>query len=101
MYTLNDLLSSQFVPWYTQLTDVPLDKEISYISVTELSIENFVRENELILTTAIGYTESDSVIKEFILGLCDSKACALIISVKDDALELPLGLCMQKITTSL
>lgn len=63
--------------------------KIKYVSVIEMPVENFIREDELILTTAIGCYEDIDTFLSFIEEIYISKAAALVISQKDNNYYIP------------
>jgi purine catabolism regulator len=62
---------------------------IEFISVIELPVENFVRQNELVLTTCIGCSDDPMIFKNFIRDLHQSGAAAIVISVGRYVKEIP------------
>ncbi|GED70902.1 purine catabolism regulatory protein [Brevibacillus reuszeri] len=54
-------------------------RSIETISVIELPVEDFIRKNELVLTTAIGCNDSGTL-KEFVQDIIESEAVALAIA---------------------
>lgn len=63
--------------------------QIKFISVIEMPVENFIRKDELILTTAIGCYEDVNKFLSFIKEIYNSKAAALIISQKENNYYIP------------
>ena len=63
--------------------------DIRYISVIELPVDDFIRENELVLSTAIGCYHSDAKMLSFVEEVFHSSAAALVLSLKDDSYQLP------------
>lgn len=63
--------------------------EIRYISVIEMPVDNFIRENELVLSTAIGCCNSDNKMLSFIQEVFSSSAAALVLSIKDETYQFP------------
>lgn len=55
-------------------------RPIEYISVIEIPVENFVRKNELVLTTAMVCDTDVNVFKGFVQDVYEAKAAALVIS---------------------
>jgi len=90
-YTLQDLLQSQLIPDVKILTE-SMDysqKNISDISVQELPIDGFIQKDELILSTAVGYTQNPAVFMELIQSAKLAQATAIIFTFKNDAMEIP------------
>lgn len=56
------------------------DRIIESISVIEIPVENFVRKNELVLSTAMGCSSDITIFKEFIKDVFASGAAALCIA---------------------
>ena len=52
-------------------------KEVEWVSVIESPVENFVRENEFVLSTGIGCHEDIDLLMEFVRDVYDSGASAL------------------------
>lgn len=59
--------------------------EINNITVLEAPVEDFVRENEIIVSTALNVRNSVDSLREFIYEIYTSGAAALILSFPDDA----------------
>ena len=57
---------------------------IEYISVQEPPVEDFIRENEIVLSTAIGLKDEISLLF-FIQNVHESKAAALILALNSDS----------------
>src|SRR5699024_2126535 len=57
---------------------------IEYISVQEPPVEDFIRENEIVLSTAIGLKDEISLLS-FIQNVHESKAAALILALNSDS----------------
>ena len=55
-------------------------RPVESISVIEIPVENFVRKNELGLSTAIGCSETPEIFIEFVRDIFESGAAALIIA---------------------
>ena len=62
----------------------PQNVEINNITVLEAPVEDFVRENEIILSTALNVRNSADTLREFIHEIYASGAAALILSFPDD-----------------
>ncbi|MEA4848427.1 MAG: PucR family transcriptional regulator ligand-binding domain-containing protein [Clostridiaceae bacterium] len=55
-------------------------RPVESISVIEIPVENFVRKNELVLSTAIGCSDNPEIFKEFVRDIFESEAAALTIA---------------------
>lgn len=62
---------------------------VQWISVIEMPVENFVRKNEVVLTTAIGCENNVEALKTFIQDIIDSEASALIIAMGRYIFDIP------------
>ncbi|MBM7609305.1 purine catabolism regulator [Lysinibacillus composti] len=69
--------------------DVLGNKKIEWVSVIESPVENFVRENEFVLTTGIGCHEDLDILLEFVKDVYDSGASALAIATGRYIFEIP------------
>lgn len=81
MFTLNDFLNLPLMNKADLLTS-KLDlsqKQVQYISVQEPPVEGFVRENEIILSTAIALNNAAELLA-FIQKIASFKAAALVFS---------------------
>lgn len=90
MLTVKSLLEIINVPWYKVLYGDALlnEKEIEHISVTEYPVENFVKKNEMILSTAAGL-DNKEMFFEFVMHLHESEASCLFIARPSDQLDVP------------
>ena len=57
------------------------DKRVEWVSVIETPVENFVRENEFVLSTGIGCGHDPLLLKEFVQNVLESGATALAIAI--------------------
>ncbi|MFD1334607.1 PucR family transcriptional regulator [Oceanobacillus iheyensis] len=64
-------------------------KDVQWISVIELPVENFVRKNEIVLTTAIGCKNDPDLFMEFVKDVIESKAAALMIALGRFIYDIP------------
>ncbi|WP_134704485.1 PucR family transcriptional regulator [Ammoniphilus sp. YIM 78166] len=64
-------------------------RPVESISVIEIPVENFVRKNELVLTTAIGCNHDKKIFKKFVQDVMESDAAALAIATGRHVLEIP------------
>jgi len=62
---------------------------IEHIAVIELPVEDFIRDNELVLTTAIGCLDDIELFISFVKNVYLSKAAALVLSIKDKNYKVP------------
>lgn len=69
--------------------DSVADCTVQWISVMEMPVENFVRQNEVILTTAIGCHNDVENFKSFVQDIIDSNASALMIAVGRHVFDIP------------
>ncbi|WP_152657933.1 PucR family transcriptional regulator [Oceanobacillus sp. CFH 90083] len=56
------------------------DKNIQWVSVIEMPVENFVRKNELVLTTALGCKDDLDAFQRFVEDVMQAEASALVIA---------------------
>lgn len=84
MFTLKDFTEIEYIKEFNLVTkNMNLDKGvINHISVIELPVDNFIRKNELVLTTAIGCYEDEEVFLKFVEDVYYSKAAGIVISAK-------------------
>ncbi|MBT2599418.1 PucR family transcriptional regulator [Oceanobacillus sp. ISL-74] len=64
-------------------------KKVQWISVIELPVENFVRKNEIVLTTAIGCKNDPEQFIKFVKDVIESKAAALMIALGRFIYDIP------------
>ena len=81
-YTLTDLLQSQAIPQVRQITALSdfADIPIRAVSVQELPLDQFIRKDELVLTTAIGCDKAPALFAQLIQGAIDAQAAAIFFS---------------------
>lgn len=65
------------------------NKSVEWVSVMESPVENFVRENEFVLSTGIGCHEHTDELLSFIKDVYDSGATALAIATGRYIFEIP------------
>lgn len=65
------------------------ERIIKWISVMEMPVENFVRKNEVVLTTAIGYDRNVETLQSFVQDVIDSEASALMIATGRYIYDIP------------
>ena len=66
------------------------DCTVQWVSVMEMPVENFVRQNEVVLTTAIGCHNDVESFKSFVQDIIDSNASALMIAVGRHVFDIPM-----------
>ncbi|CAM3983698.1 PucR family transcriptional regulator [Alkalicoccus chagannorensis] len=64
-------------------------KEIEWVSVMELPVENFVREKEFVLTTGIGTGGDVDLLEQFVRDVIDSGAAMLGIATGRHIFDIP------------
>lgn len=69
--------------------DFENERYIQWISVIEMPVENFVRKNEVVLTTAIGCNNDVETLKTFVQDVMDSEASALLIATGRHIFDIP------------
>lgn len=81
--TLNDLLTLNILGDATILAGQEyLDqRRVAWVSVIEIPVEDFVREDELVLTTAIGCGDDPSALRSFVEEVYRAGAAALAIAL--------------------
>ncbi len=92
MYTLKDFLSLKQLH-NAQIIYIPDDLseiEINYISAIEPPVEDFVRENELVLSSALGCTENDEDFLNFVKEIQSCRPAALALSFKPESKPVPI-----------
>lgn len=65
------------------------DRVVEWVSVIENPVENFVRENEFVLTTGIGCNQDEEQLLSFVKDVYDSGASALAIATGRHVFEIP------------
>lgn len=84
-YTLQNLLRSDILP-EAQILAVPSDSgniEIRYISIQELPFEEFLRENEIVITTGIGCISDPKLFYTMLDSISNSNAVGIIYAFED------------------
>ena len=89
MYTLKDFLSIEQLKNVVILTGSSLNPCIEYVSVIEPPVENFVRKNELVLSTALGCTDNEEHFFKFVSDIQSCEPAALVLSFKPESLPVP------------
>ena len=62
---------------------------VKWVSAIEMPVENFVRKNEFVLTTAIGCGHDLEEFEKFVQDVIDSKASALAVALGRHIYEIP------------
>jgi PucR family transcriptional regulator, purine catabolism regulatory protein len=62
---------------------------VESVSVIEIPVENFVRKNELVLSTAIGCGQDPNLFQKFIQDVASAEPCALAIATGRYVKEIP------------
>ena len=90
-YTLGDILREGIVPSAQSLTTGidPSAVPITCVSVQEAPAEDFVRPHEMVLSTAVGCTEDEAALLNFVRTISGAKAAAIFFSFKDSDFHLP------------
>lgn len=90
-YTLTDLLQSQAIPQVRQITALSdfADIPIRAVSVQELPLDQFIRKDELVLTTAIGCDKAPALFAQLIQGAIDAQAAAIFFSFCSEDFRVP------------
>lgn len=91
MFTLKDFNELPCIYNTKILTakDMIKDKVIENIAVIELPVDDFIRNNELVLTTAIGCHNDSELFMNFVKNVYLSKAAGLVLSIKDKSYKIP------------
>ncbi|WP_026581419.1 PucR family transcriptional regulator [Bacillus sp. J33] len=89
--TVADVLKYEIMKKARVITGKELADErfVQWISVIEMPVENFVRKNEVVLTTAIGCSNDIETIKTFVQDIIDSEASALMIATGRYIFDIP------------
>ncbi|MEW9667439.1 PucR family transcriptional regulator [Ammoniphilus sp. 3BR4] len=91
LFTLKDVMDIEVMNLAELLTacDTIDHRPVESISVIEMPVENFVRKNEFVLTTAIGCNHDKKVFKKFVQDVIESEAAAMAIATGRHVLEIP------------
>lgn len=65
------------------------DRVVEWVSVIENPVENFVRENEFVLTTGIGCNQDEEQLLRFVEDVYESGASALAIATGRHVFDIP------------
>lgn len=90
-FTIKDVMGIDLLEQAKVLTgiDTLQKKIVESVSVIELPVENFVRKNELVLTTAIGCGNDPLVFRKFVQDILYSGAAAMMIATGRHVVEIP------------
>lgn len=66
-------------------------RAVRWVSVIELPVENFVRANEFVLTTAMGCGNQPELLEQFVAEVASAKAAALGIATGRHIRQIPEG----------
>ena len=90
MFTTGDFFDLNLFTWIRNLTGgaVSRDKPIEFVSVNDLPLDDFIRENEMVITIATPYVGNDDRMYEFIDGLVKAKASIFLLAIPSDKIEL-------------
>lgn len=87
MYTLADFLKNPPVSGIQPLNmrgdyhTIPIES----VSVQELPVDNFIKKNELVLSTALGCLNDDARFRQLLFEVSQAEAAAMLLSFPDDA----------------
>ncbi len=86
MITLEKFLELKFTDTINPLYNIKNTDNIliQYISILEPPVEQFVRENEIILSTALSVRDNLTMLDEFISEIYNANACAIIFAFPDN-----------------
>jgi PucR family transcriptional regulator, purine catabolism regulatory protein len=65
------------------------EREVQWVSAIEMPVENFVRKNEFVLTTAIGCGQNPKEFEKFVQDIIDSGASALVLALGRHIYDIP------------
>ncbi len=93
MLTVENILSFEVLKEAKQMAggNGNLDKPVEWVSIIETPVEDFVRKNEVVLTTGIGCRNDEKKLLSFVKEVMDSDAAALIMAVGRYVREIPKG----------
>ncbi|MBT2583377.1 PucR family transcriptional regulator [Planococcus sp. ISL-109] len=89
--TVQDVLDYELLDGAIVCTakDYAKSRPVHWVSVMEMPVENFVRRNELVLTTAMGCKNDLETFRGFVKDIIDSGAAALMIAMGRHVYEIP------------
>jgi PucR family transcriptional regulator, purine catabolism regulatory protein len=65
------------------------ERAVQWVSAIEMPVENFVRKNEFVLTTAIGCGQNPKEFEKFVQDIIDSGASALVLALGRHIYDIP------------
>ena len=91
MFTLKELLNISGLQYLNEIVceDLLETTEITRLAVIEPPVEQFVKSNDIVLTTAMGCTDDDDSFLSFVKEIYECKASALLISFKPETTPIP------------
>lgn len=91
LLTVKDVLHIDVMKSSKVLTaqDTLEKRYVESISVIEIPVDNFVRKNELVLSTAIGCGHDPQLFKGFVKDIISSEAAALALAIGPYVTEIP------------
>ncbi|WP_408006394.1 PucR family transcriptional regulator [Pseudalkalibacillus sp. A8] len=66
------------------------DRYVQWISAMEMPVENFVRKNEVVLSTTIGCGQDLETLKQFVKDIIESQASTLVIALGRHIFDIPI-----------
>jgi purine catabolism regulator len=69
--------------------DLLNDRNVRWISAMEMPVENFVRKDEVVLSTAIGCGHDFELFKNFVQDIINSEATALVVALGRYIFDIP------------
>lgn len=90
MFTIGDFFELNLFEWTRNLTGGLFQHErpIEYVSVNDLPLDDFIRENEMVIAIATPYIGNDDRMYEFIDGLIKAKASIFLLAIPNNQIEL-------------
>ncbi|WP_051302336.1 PucR family transcriptional regulator [Salibacterium aidingense] len=91
MFTVQDMLQLPILKQAEAKTEIKsgMESPVEWVSIIELPVENFVRDNEVVLTAAIGCEDDENKLLDFTQEVMESGAAALIIATGRYLLDIP------------
>ncbi|MDE5413764.1 PucR family transcriptional regulator [Alkalihalobacterium chitinilyticum] len=89
--TMNDIMNFDLLDSARVLSGEKYLKEryVEWVSITENPVENFVRKNELVLTTGIGCEQNIDAFGQYVQDVVDSEASALAVATGRYIYDIP------------
>lgn len=89
--TVKDVLNFNFLENARVRTgkEVLADRYVQWVSAIEMPVENFVRKNEVVLSTAIGCGHDLELLKAYVQDIIESEASALMIALGRHIYDIP------------